>query len=32
MAVVLSDYNASFDINPPPADQVIEGEDIPLFQ
>jgi hypothetical protein len=32
MAVELSDYNASFDINPPPADQVIEGEDIPLFQ
>jgi hypothetical protein len=32
MSVELSDYNASFDISPPPADQVIEGEDIPLFQ
>jgi hypothetical protein len=30
--VELSDYNASFDISPPPADQVIEGEDIPFFQ
>lgn len=30
--VQLSDYNSSFDISPPPADQVIEGEDIPFFQ
>jgi hypothetical protein len=32
MSLELSDYNASFDISAPPADQVIEGEDFPLFQ
>jgi hypothetical protein len=30
--VELSNYNASFNISPPPADQVIEAEDIPFFQ
>jgi hypothetical protein len=30
--VELSEYNTSFDISPPPADQVIEGEDVPFFQ
>ncbi len=28
----LSDYNTAFDISAPPADQVIEAEDFPLFQ
>ena len=28
----LSEYNAAFDISAPPADQVIEGDDFPLFQ
>ena len=30
--VELSEFNTSFDISPPPADQVIEGEDVPFFQ
>jgi hypothetical protein len=28
----MSDFNTGFDIGAPPADQVIEGEDFPLFQ
>jgi hypothetical protein len=32
MRFELSDYNTAFDVNAPPADQVIEGEDFPLFQ
>jgi hypothetical protein len=32
MALELSEYNTAFAISPPPADQVIEAEDIPLFQ
>ena len=32
MSLELSDYNTAFDISAPPADQVTEGEDFPLFQ
>jgi hypothetical protein len=32
MRLQLSEYNTSFDISAPPADQVIEGEDFPFFQ
>lgn len=31
MSLELSDFNTPFDISPPPADQVIEAEDFPLF-
>jgi hypothetical protein len=32
MSLELSDYNTAFDITAPPADQVTEGDDFPLFQ
>ena len=31
VTVDLSEYNTSFDITAPPADQVIEAEDFPFF-
>lgn len=32
MTLELSDYDTTFDISPPPADQVIEADDFPFFE